>query len=476
MLKASLLDEGQLIRLHEAALAVLERVGLQVPHPEVLARFADEGAEVDFQSQRVRAEPELVMHLVWKAGAEFTLYGRDLKRTARFGQGQRNYNSIAGEAFWVDEPGGARRPARLADVATAARFAEGLERISVVGAMTDPSDVPVRLRPVEVFASLLRHTTRPVHFWFHDRASTRFLIELMVALRGSRSLAEDYPLCYPFLEPISPLRFPFDGVDLLFETAELNLPVPVGPMAQMGLSAPMSLAGTIVQEHAEILAGIAITQLIRPGLPVMYGGIPHAFDMRTTQLVFAGPEQALLGVAMTELGKWLGLPVYINVGLTDSKRPDAQAGLETAATLLPGAAAGADIFGHLGIAGVDQATSLDMLVLQHEVVDYVESVLREVDLSDEALGLAEIEVAGPGGGYLDRDFTADRFRSELWFPRLLDRQYYQGWLEQGALSLEERCRHRKAELLATSDVPPLADDTEQALEEVLTAARRELGG
>ena len=129
-------------------------------------------------------------------------------------------------------------------------------------------------------------------------------------------------------------------------------------MAQMGATAVATLAGTIAQENAEILAGLCIVQLIGPGTPVCYGGIPHAFDMRTTQVIFGGPEQALMAVGLTELAHFYGLPVYINVGLTDSKLADAQAGLESGITLACGAMAGADIFGHLGICGADQGASL----------------------------------------------------------------------------------------------------------------------
>ena len=164
-------------------------------------------------------------------------------------------------------------------------------------------------------------------------------------------------------------------------------------MAQTGATAVGTLAGTMAQENAEILAGICIVQLIQPGTPVCYGGIPHAFDMRTTQLIFGGPEQALMAVGMTQMGKFYGLPVYINVGLTDSKLPDAQAGLEAGITLACGAMAGADIFGHLGICGVDQATSLPMLVMQHEIIGYVERLLRGVEVNDEKLGLDVIEQA-----------------------------------------------------------------------------------
>lgn len=474
-MRVQLLSPEQIDRIHAASLAILERTGVHVPHPEVLSRFADAGANVDHAAQRVRIPPDLVMRSLETAGKAFTLYGRDLSRRVAFGQGRRNYNSIAGEALWVDAPGGERRYTTLADAATAARVGDALEALTMVGAMSDPHELPPAARCVRVMATLLGHTAKPIHFWYHDRASARFCNEVMVAVRGDRERAARYPLCYPFLEPISPLRFAFNGIDLLFATAELNLPVPVGPMAQMGLSAPATVAGTLAQENAEILAGVCITQLIRPGMPVCYGGIPHAFDMRTTQLIFSGPEQALFGVAMTEIGKRYGLPVYINVGLTDAKRPDAQAGMEAAATLLLGAAAGADIFGHLGISGVDQASSLEMLAMQHEVVRYVESVLREVEVSDETLGLDEIDTVGPGGSFIDREHTVRHFRRELWFPRLLDREYYDAWREAGATSMEERCRAQVREILRTHHPEPLPDDLRRDIDQIVAAAERELG-
>ena len=468
------LSDDDIRRIHEASLAILDRVGVEVPHGEVLARFADSGARVDAAAQRVRIPPDLVMRCVAAAGKTFTLYGRDPARTAPFGQGARNYNSVAGEAFWVERPGGKRRYASLADVATAARFGDALDGITVVGAMADPQELPVAVRAIEVVAAMLKHTTKPIHFWYHDRASARYISEMMIAVRGDEARAAARPLWYPFLEPISPLRFPFNGVDLLLETSRLNLPVPIGPMAQMGLSAPATVAGTLTQENAEILAGLCITQLVRPGMPVCYGGICHAFDMRTTQLIFAGPEQAIFGVAMTQMGKHYGLPVYINVGLTDSKRPDAQAGLEAGVTLALGAAAGADIFGHMGISGVDQASSLDMLLAQDELIRYVESTLRGIDFSDDALSLAEIEAVGPGGTYIDREHTVRHFRRELWFPRLLDREYYEAWRTRGCRTMEDRCRERKEEILRTHRPEPMAKTLARELDKIGAAARRHL--
>jgi trimethylamine--corrinoid protein Co-methyltransferase len=377
--------------------------------------------------------------------------------------------------MWLDEIRGRRRYAQLADVVTSARFADALEKISVVGAMADPQDIPVEVRCIEVVAALIRTTEKPITFWFHDRKSAGYIVDLCAALRGSERDAKKYPLCYHLLEPISPLRFPFDGIDVLYEINKIDLPVQIGPMAQTGMSAPMSLAGTMAQENAEILAGVCITQAICPGTAVCYGGICHAFDMATTQLIFAGPEQAIFGVAMTQIGRSYGLPVYINVGLTDSKMPDAQAGLEAGITLALGAAAGADIFGHLGICGVDQASSLDMLLVQHEIIRYVESTLRDIDFSDEAMGLDVLEQVGPGGVFIGTDHTAKRFRHELWFPRLLDRRFYQSWLDEGGTSMEDRCRVEKEEILHRHTTIPVSEELDREISAIVRRARDHLG-
>lgn len=473
-MRVKVLTDEQIEKIHQTSLMILERVGVTVPHKEILSRFADRGAKVDMKEQRVRIPADLIMGLLAKAGKHFTLYGRDLSQKAEFGFGKRNYNTVAGEASWIENSGDERRYATLKDVATATRFADALEQITIPGAMSDPHELPVEWRCVAVAAEMLKYTTKPITFWFHDRASAKYLGELLITLRGDEKTAQAYPLFYPFLEPISPLRFPFNGIDLLFETAQLNMPVPVGPMAQMGVSAPATLAGTMAQENAEILAGICITQLIREGMPVCYGGICHAFDMRTTQLIFCGPEQAIFGVAMTQTGQYYKLPVYINVGLTDAKRPDAQAGLECGVTLAMGVAAGADIFGHMGISGVDQASSLDILVMQSEIISYVESLHREIECSNETFAVDMIEDVGPGGTFIDTFHTARHFRKELWVPSLLDREYYSTWKDNGAKGMEERCRVRKEEILANHQVDPLPQEIARECEQIVNAARKEL--
>lgn len=460
-------------RIDEAARTILERTGVLVPHEPMLRLFEKADAKVDFASQRVRIPSSLIDLCLSTAGKTFTLYGRDRAKTAPFGQGRRNYNSSAGQALWVESDGTRRFPT-MADVTRAAQIGHMLPLLNVVGPMADPHELDVRYRCVEVTAELIRKTDKPLTFWFHDRASARFIIELMAAVAGSRENLARYPLAYPFLEPISPLRFPFNGIDLLFETCQIPLPVPIGPMAQVGLSAPGTLAATVSVETAEILAGVCVVQLIRPGTPVCFGGIPHAFDMCTTQCIFGGPEQGLMAAALTEVGKRYGLPVYINVGLVDAKCVDAQAGLEAAASLLLGVQAGADIFGHMGIVGADQGGGLEMLVFQHEVMSYIERLARGFEVTSEKLALDLIDDIGPGGTFIDQEHTVRHFREEVWMPRLLNRQYWQQWEDEGKPDLAVRVRRHVQDLLAAYEQPPLADGLAANLDRIVADAKKHL--
>ena len=471
---SKILTDQQINQIHQVSLEILEKVGVVIPHEEILARFANYGAVVDAKEQKVRIPSELVMELIAKAGKKFTLYGRDLSVKAEFGVGKRNYNTTAGQAFWIDNIGDKPRYTSMNDVNTAIKFADALEQINMPGAMADPHEIPVEWRCVAVAAEAIKNTTKPIMFWLYDKASAKYLIDLLIALRGNEKKAENYPLFFPFLEPVSPLSFAFNGVDLLFETARLNIPVPIGPMAQMGLSAPSTLAGTMAQENAEVLAGVCVTQIIREGMPICYGGICHAFDMRTVQMIFSGPEQAIFSVAMAQMGKFYGFPVYINAGLTDSKCIDAQAGLECGLTLSLGAAAGADIFGHMGICGVDQASSLDILVMQSEIISYVESVNRSINFTDETFAIELIEQTGPKGSFLHNQHTRKHFKKELWFPNLLDRRDYKLWQEKGGKTMEQRCRERKEEIIAKYEPNPIPRDTARELDEIVEIAKRDL--
>ncbi|MFX1288741.1 MAG: trimethylamine methyltransferase family protein, partial [Promethearchaeota archaeon] len=311
-MQVKILEDHQIEKIHLKSLEILENTGVSVPHADILSKFEGCGAIIESKDNIVKIPSSLVMELVSKARKSFTIYGCDLSKTAEFGVGKRNYNSSAGQAFWIENVGDRRRYTTLGDVGKATKLGDALEQITIPGAMADPLEIPLEWRCIRVALEMIKNTDKPITFWFNDRRSAKYLVDFLIILRGDEDKAKKYPLFYPLFEPISPLSFPFNGIDLLFETARLNLPVHIGPMAQMGLSAPATVAGTLAQENAEILAAICITQLIKVGMPICYGGICHAFDMRTAQIIFGGPEQAIFSIAMSQIGKYYGFPVYIN--------------------------------------------------------------------------------------------------------------------------------------------------------------------
>jgi len=278
-----------------------------------------------------------------------------------------------------------------------------------------------------------------------------------------------------FMEPISPLQLPKDGLDVVKAFAQAGQPVSIGPMAMTSGTAPATLAGTLAQENAEILAGVVVTQLFAPGTPITYGGIPHLMDPRTSICSFGSPEQGLMAMAMVQMAKFYGFPVYINVGLTDAKVPDAQAGVEKGASLLLGALAGADTFGHCGICGTDHAGSLVWLYLDNEVAEYVKRIVRGFDVDAEKIAADVVNQVGPGGNFLTEAHTVKHFRREMWIPGLAwTRQSWDGWQSEGKKTMGDRIKDQVKETLATHNPDVICEDLRREIDGIVSRAREDL--
>ena len=277
-----------------------------------------------------------------------------------------------------------------------------------------------------------------------------------------------------FVEPVSPLKHMETGLKILVACARYGLPVIIGPIVQAGATGPATLAGTLALENAEILTAIVLVQALGPGVPVCYGGVPHIMDMRSSQISFGSPEQGLMAVAMTQMAHRYGLPAYINVGLSDSKRLDPQSGLERGVTLLMGALAGADTFGHMGILGADQAASLEQLVVDDEMASYIKRILRGFSVGEEALAVDVVREVGIGGSFLSHAHTRDHFRHEMWFPDLSDRRRWDEWWRDGARTTADSSRERRDLILAEHSVEPIGEELACEIDGIVAAAQRDL--
>jgi len=243
-------------------------------------------------------------------------------------------------------------------------------------------------------------------------------------------------------------------------------------MVQAGLSGPVTLAGTLSLENAEILAGVTICQILSPGTPVEYGGIPHIADMRNLNISFGSPEQILMAVAMVQIGRSYGFPVHVNTGLTDANLPDAQAGIEKASSMLISALAGAEMFGHLGIAGADQGASLEQLIIDNEIAGYVKRVMKGLDIREETLAFDTIKERYMTGSFTGTRHTLRHMRKEQWFPRLLNRDIWETWQSKGSKDLLARAEETKRRILKEHESEPLDKGLQTEMDQIVKEATK----
>ena len=469
-----ILSSKDISNIHDASLNILRKIGIKVNHNEVFDILGDAGAVVDKKTKIVKFPEDMVTEGIQKAGKKHILQGRNSSSVAKFGYGDQLFLSTGGQYLWIDETTGKRRPGTLEDTKAAILVGDALKEISIVGAFILPAEIPSKVRDIHLYAELIKYTGKPCFTWINNGRSAKYIIEMFKVVAGGEVKLRNKPMTEAFIEPISPLQLSKEGLEILIEFAKAGLPVGFGPMAMAMATAPTTLAGTIAQENAEILAGITISQLLSPGLPITYWGIPHIMDPATGNISFGSPEQGLMAVAITQIAKWYGFPVGVNVGLTDSKLPDSQNGLERGMTLLLGALAGADIFGHMGIVGADQGASLEELIINDEMIGYLKGIMKGFEVNKETLALEVINRVGIGGHFLKDEHTLKHFRKELWFPSLFDRNNWELWKGKEGNSILEKAVKKKEEILNEHKIEPLDRDIANRIDEIVKEAEKDI--
>jgi trimethylamine--corrinoid protein Co-methyltransferase len=475
-IQVNFLSEQEVQDIHDASIKILQDTGVMVHHEEILRLLGEAGAKVSQDAKIAHLPEKLIMDSITQAGKKFLLYGRDKSRPVRFGYGDLILMSSPGQFGWIDSETGQRRPATIQDARDAIRLGDALDNINIVGVMAQPEKISEKYRDVFLTGELVKGTAKPTRCWVRNGATAHYIMEIYRTIAGGDAALRAKPMVEAFLEPISPLQLPRDGLDIVREFAQAGQPVSIGPMAMASATAPATLAGTLAQENTEILAGIVVTQLLAPGTAITYGGIPHIMDPRTSICSFGSPEQGLMAVAMTQIARFYGFPVYINVGLTDAKVPDAQAGIEKASSMLLGVLAGADTFGHCGICGTDHAGSLLWLAFDNELMNYVKRIARGFEVNTDTLATDIVKLVGPAGNFLAEPHTVEHFRKELWLPeQLWTRQSFDGWQNRGCSSFADRLGEHVESILTTHTPQPLDEALSREIDNIVKHAEQELG-
>jgi len=470
------LSEQEIDAIHDGTLQILRDTGVMVHHDEALELLRQAGADVQQDTKIAKLPERLVADSIEQAGKKYVLYGRNPERTARFGYGDFVLMGSPGQYSWIDTDSGNRRLATRNDTNEAIKLGDALGNITIVGSMAQPREISEAWRDVYLTGELVKGTGKPTRCWIKNEKTAGYVLEIYRAIAGGAEALRKKPMVEAFLEPISPLQLPKDGLDIVREFARAGQPVSIGPMAMTSGTAPATLAATLAQENAEILAGVVVTQLFAPGTAITYGGIPHIMDPRTSICSFGSPEQGLMAVAMVQMAKYYGFPVYVNVCLTDAKVPDAQAGTEKGTSLLLAVLASADTFGHCGICGTDHAGSLVWLALDHEIMDYVRRVARGFEVDTGMVAADVVSKVGPGGNFLAEEHTVRHFRNELWLAGpAWTRQSWDGWAASGGLSMADRLTEQVKQILSSHEAEPLEDGLIKEVDSIVKAAEKELG-
>lgn len=444
----SLFAPEQCARIHDATLEVLRRTGVRVHHPEALALLRETDALIS-DGNLVRMPPALVDWALAQAPPRITLCRRGSSqgvihmegRTAHFGPGSDCPN-------YLDPRTGAHRLFTAADVIECIHLIDALPEMSFCMSMGIPSDLEAMSPYRQQFALMTQHTDKPIIFISDDKADCEAIVAMAAAAAGGLDELRLNPTLLCYSQVTTPLIHGGTSSDKLLYMAELGLPIVHQPSPMMGGTAPMSMTGGLVLGNAEILSGLVMHQLKRPGAPFVYGSGLHHMDMGTTISVYGAPEFELARVAVAELARYYGLPHWGYAGHTDGCVMDEQAAADAVSSIMVAYLSGQQLVHDIGYMEAGLTTSPELIVFSAEVIGRLAHFGRGFALDDESLLLDMIHEVGPGGEYLTSDHTLKRFR-DFWRPTLFSRHRMADWAGRGSKRLADRLREKTVAIMET---------------------------
>lgn len=446
--------------IHEAALKVLAEVGLRFRHPQALEVLAGKGFEVKADIVRFKSGP--LLELIEAAPARVRLYGRRDDCRVELGADGTELAPAYGAPFISDRTG-AWRPAELDDFRTLVKLFHQNDRFNINGGLpVQPAGVPLE----RLLYESLRLTDKVLMIGTGYREEMDNLMAMLAIVFGGPEALRARPRVTTIINSNTPLVFDRSQLDSLFALAENGQPPIVSAGMMPGASSPLPLAGTLAVGTAESLAGVALVQAIRPGSPVVYGGLVPPMDLRTGNLAGGGPELAQAARLVAELGHGYGLPVRSSAAATDAHTVSAQSGTESMLGLIAALDAGVDIMVHAaGIMHGFNAVALEKVITDFEMIEQVYYQRQPINIDADHLALESIAQVGPGGNYLLDPTTMKYCRIEPFIPKLAIRGHQPKPADEAYFDLIEAELNR---LLGGYAEPSLDPDIDRRLRDFLT--------
>ena len=461
--------------MHLAALGILERQGMRVLSPRGRAVLAAAGASVDETSQMVRLEPGLVSQALASLPAEVTLVARNPARSCPVGGAHVVFATVAGPPSVSDLTRG-KRTGSIADFQDFVRLAQAFDVVHVLAQATEPQDVPVNERHIETALAQLTLADKPPNFYSRGDAQLADCFAMLRIVHGiDEATFRAAPRCFSVCNTNSPLQLDVPMTDGIIEFAINGQLMIVTPFTLAGAMAPVTIPGALTLAHAEALFGITLSQIVRPGAPVMYGSFTSNVDMKSGSPAFGTPEYAKAAFGAGQLARRIGAPWRCS-SATASNAPDAQATYEAQMSLWGALLGGCHFVLHAaGWLEGGLTASFEKFILDVEMLQMFAELFQPVPATAEEIGIDAVAEVGPGGHFFAAAHTMQRYRDAFYAPLISDWRNYGAWVESGAKTATERAATVWRETLAAFQPPALEAAAQEEIGAFMERRRREGG-
>ena len=467
------LTEDEIESIYFAALTVLYETGVRVYAEEGIEVAHSGGAIVEDRtddSALVKIPPWLVDKALATLPRKVVLRGPDRVHKMELYKDSIYFGAGSDTPFTIDPYTRERRRAKYNDVKNFARLAQALPNIDFHMSLGIVQDTAVGTYDRWQYLAMLEGTSKPINITAVDIDGLKDQLEMAYIRVGGKDEWRKGPIFSLYIEPVSPLSHSEEVVQKLLFATDNEIPFVYTPCPLAGATAPTTLAGTAVQALTESLFGIVLSQIRKPGAPLIIGGLMSNMDMLTTVYCYGSPEMALLSAAYTQITKWLGVPEYETAGCSDAKMFDEQAAMEATINIATAAISGGNMIHDVGYIEQGLSSSPDLMVASNEIISMVKRIMRGIDVSDDAMALNVMDEVGPGGHFLDHDHTYSRFKTEIWRPDLLDRQVFENWESSGSKTFRDRVHERVVEILDAEEEPLLDEKMYKELRRICELA------
>jgi len=469
------LDPESLDLIHDASMRILEDIGLEILNEKALEIYQQDGARVDWDTQRVYLDRSRVMERIASVPSEFTLHAPNPERNRLVGRNAINFTTVASAPNSSDLEGG-RRTGNFEDYSNFLRLGQSFDVIDFFsGYPVEPVDIAPDTRHLD--ASLAAFTLTDKAFSLYCLGGGRVMdgIQMTAIARGvDLETLKSEPSINSVVNTNSPLRVDGPMLDGLMEMAEYGQPIIVTPFTLSGAMCPITLAGALAQQNAEALGVIALSQIVNPGTPMVYGGFTSNADMRSGSPAFGTPEYTRAAWASGQLARRYGIP-FRSSNTNASNCVDAQAAWESQMSLWGAVMGHAQIIKHAaGWLEGGLCASFEKFIIDVDMLQMMRETLTPIKVDESTLALDAIREAGHGGHFFGTAHTMAHYTTAFYAPLVSDWSNFETWSENGGLTAYERANAVYRQKLAEYQAPEMAFSKRQSLEQYVSERRHEL--